>query len=380
MPEMFGTHHSKMLILLRRDDTAQVIIHTANMIARDWTNMTQSVWQSPLLPLLKTPQRRRGDGLLPETGSGEKFKVDLLNYLREYDRRRTVCRSLVEKLERYDFSAIIGTLIASVPGRHEVHDDSETRWGWAALKRALRNVPVQEGKSEIVVQVSSIATLGPTDTWLQRSLFDSLKASKNPAKGELSFKIVFPTPDEIRRSLDGYESGGSIHTKIQSAQQSKQLLYLKPAFCHWANDAPRGRVLGFGAVVHEAGRKRAAPHIKTYIRYGEKSIDWALTTSANLSKQAWGEAINGGGEVRIASWEIGVLVWPGLFADKARMVGTFQKDNPDRDVGDWGAETPIVGLRIPYNLPLQSYGADEKPWVATASYTEPDWQGRTWVG
>ncbi|ROW01121.1 hypothetical protein VSDG_02679 [Cytospora chrysosperma] len=371
MPEMFGTHHSKMLVLLRHDDTAQVVIHTANMIARDWTNMTQGVWRSPLLPLFKTPQGRGENE--PEVGSGERFKIDLLNYLREYDRRRIVCRSLVERLEKYDFSAIRGALIASVPGRHNIHDDSETRWGWAGLKQTLRNVPVQERKSEIVVQISSIATLGPTDTWLRRSLFDSLRSSKNAAT-EPSFKVVFPTPDEIRRSLDGYESGGSIHTKIQSAQQAKQLLYLKPLFCHWANDTPRGH-LEPGSVVLEAGRKRAAPHIKTYTRYGEDGIDWALTTSANLSKQAWGEAANGAGEVRIASWEIGVLVWPSLFAEKARMVGTFQKDTPDRD-----AETPIVGLRIPYNLPLQSYGKDEKPWVATASYKEADWQGRTWEG
>lgn len=380
MPEMFGTHHSKMMILLRHDDTAQVIIHTANMIARDWTNMTQSVWRSPLLPLLKRPQAQgtAGDGRLPSMGSGEKFKIDLLNYLQEYDRRRTVCRALVEKLKRYDFSAIRAALIASVPGRHNVHDDSKTKWGWAGLKQALRNVPVQEGKAEIVVQISSIATLGPTDTWLRRCLFDALKTSKNGAQDEPSFKVVFPTPDEIRKSLDGYESGGSIHTKIQSAQQAKQLLYLRPVFCHWANDAPRGRDLKPGSIVQEAGRKRAAPHIKTYIRYREKSIDWALTTSANLSKQAWGEAANGSGEMRIASWEIGVLVWPSLFAEKARMVGTFQKDTPDGDNGGWSADTPIVGLRIPYNLPLQSYGADEKPWVATASYTEADWQGRTW--
>lgn len=372
MPEMFGTHHSKMLILIRHDDTAQVVIHTANMIARDWTNMTQSVWRSPLLPLLKTPQSRSGDEL--KTGSGEKFKLDLVNYLREYDRRRSVCRSLVEKLERYDFSAIRGALIASVPGRHNIHDESETRWGWAGLKQALRNIPVQEGKSEIVVQISSIATLGPTDTWLRQSLFGSLKSSNNAAS-EPSFKVVFPTPDEIRQSLDGYESGGSIHTKIQSAQQAKQLVYLKPMFCHWANDARHGRNLEPGTAVQEAGRKRAAPHIKTYIRHGEKSIDWALTTSANLSKQAWGEAVNGAGESRIASWEIGVLVWPSLFDERATMVGTFQKDTPDGD-----AETPIVGLRIPYNLPLQRYGADEKPWVATASYTEPDGQGRKWEG
>ncbi|KAJ0114497.1 tyrosyl-DNA phosphodiesterase [Diaporthe amygdali] len=374
MPEMFGTHHSKMLILIRHDDTAQVIIHTANMIARDWTNMTQALWRSPLLPLLKEPLAGSTEGTLATIGSGEKFKVDLLNYLRAYDQRRTVCKTLVDELERYNFSAIRAAMIASVPGRHLIHDESETRWGWAGLKQTLKNVPVQEGDSDIVVQISSIATLGPTDNWIRRTLFDSLQAARNATQKSPSFKVVFPTPDEIRRSLDGYESGGSIHTKIQSAQQAKQLLYLKPLFCHWANDAPRGRDLEPSCSHKEAGRKRAAPHIKTYIRYGEKSIDWALTTSVNLSKQAWGEAANSSGEVRIASWEIGVLVWPALFSEKARMVGTFQKDTPEES-----SEAAIVGLRIPYNHPLQAYGADEKPWVATASYHEPDWNGRAWL-
>lgn len=124
----------------------------------------------------------------------------------------------------------------------------------------------------------------------------------------------------------------------------------------------------------EAGRKRAAPHIKTYIRYGERSIDWALTTSANLSKQAWGEALNEKtGEMSIASWEIGVLVWPSLFAEDAKMVGTFRKDTPDSQ-----GETAVVGMRIPYDLPLQPYGANEKPWVATMSHHEPDWKGKVW--
>ncbi|KAJ1299291.1 hypothetical protein OPQ81_003781 [Rhizoctonia solani] len=378
MPEMFGTHHCKMLILLRRDDTAQVIIHTANMIARDWTNMTQSVWRSPMLPLKMSHAASTARNTSPVIGSGEKFKVDLLNYLCAYNQRRPVCRELVEKLDKYDFSAIRAALIASVPGRHNIHDATEaTKWGWAALKSTLQQVHVQDGKSEVVVQVSSIATLGPTDSWLRRSLCDSLKASKDNVKEEPRFKVVFPTPDEIRRSLDGYESGASIHTKIQSAQQAKQLLYLMPIFHHWANDAGRGQALEPGAAVQEAGRKRAAPHIKIYIRYGERTIDWALITSANLSKQAWGEAANSSGEVRIASWEIGVLVWPSLFADDAIMVGTFGKDTPDRD--DKDDKTPVVGLRIPYNMPLQPYGEDERPWVATTSHTQPDWKGQKWV-
>ena len=187
----------------------------------------------------------------------------------------------------------------------------------------------------------------------------------------------------------------------------------------------------------DAGRKRAAPHIKTYIRYSPnttptpnstpsskpdsevRSIDWALLTSANLSKQAWGEAASGsgGGQIRIASWEIGVLVWPELFASttstttgeeaetemekgkgEARMVPTFRTDMPPdlkgegekegegEGVGDKEAkgeeerkeDAPLVGLRIPYSLPLRRYAADEVPWVATARYTEPDWMGRSW--
>ena len=131
-------------------------------------------------------------------------------------------------------------------------------------------------------------------------------------------------------------------------------------------------------VISEAGRKRAAPHIKTYIRYGEQGIDWALQTSANLSKQAWGEATNAAGEVRICSWEIGVLVWPSLFAEGAVMKAVCQADTPSgQEAGDG---TPLVGLRVPYDLPLQRYGPNEKPWVATASYPEPDWKGQIWTG
>ncbi|KAI1308095.1 tyrosyl-DNA phosphodiesterase [Xylaria venustula] len=391
MPEIFGTHHSKMLVLLRHDDTAQVIIHTANMIAKDWTNMTNGAWISPLLPKLQSPEQATSSH--GSVGSGSRFKFDLLSYLRAYNTRRNVCGSLVEDLTKYDFSAIRGALVASVPGKHNIEQEPEvTRWGWQGLKGALKSVPSQAGTSEIVVQISSIATLGANDTWLKRTLFDSLSASRPPSRNSLSsagpnFKVVFPTADEIRRSLDGYSSGGSIHTKIQSAQQAKQLQYLRPLFHHWANDSPNGVSIsppasGNSTSSHkDSGRKRAAPHIKTYIRCSAKSIDWALLTSANISKQAWGEATSKAGDVRIASWEIGVLVWPELLTGdaEATMVGTFKTDEPNRDA-DGDANAPVVGLRIPYDLPLQKYGSSEVPWVATMSHAEPDWMGHVWPG
>lgn len=125
------------------------------------------------------------------------------------------------------------------------------------------------------------------------------------------------------------------------------------------------------------GRDRAAPHIKTYIRYNSKNtLDWALLTSANLSKQAWGEALSSGGEVRVASWEIGVMVWPDLFEEGCKMKGLFASQNNNGVEASGSMST--VNLHIPYSLPLQAYGADEIPWVATVSHFEPDNKGEIW--
>lgn len=394
MNEMFGTHHSKMMILFRHDDTAQVIIHTANMIPKDWTNMTNAVWASPMLP--KRTESAGVEQNLHDApiGSGHRFKADLLNYLRSYDSRRITCKPLADRLGDHDFSDVKGALVASVPGRHDVHNLDETPWGWNALKRYLKTIPSAPGKSEVVVQISSIATLGAKDDWLQKTLFGPLAMSKNLDASKPRFKVVFPTADEIRRSLDGYSSGGSIHTKIQSKQQEKQLDYLRPIFYHWANDSPGGAgelhavpcvteppansssALGGGASHADGGRNRAAPHIKTYTRYNGTSIDWALLTSANLSKQAWGETVQATtGQARIASWEIGVLVWPGLFETDGLMVPTFMKDNPD--VAE-DSDRTIIGVRVPYSVPLQRYGNAEVPWVASMVHTEPDWMGQRW--
>ncbi|KAK4192732.1 putative tyrosyl-DNA phosphodiesterase [Podospora australis] len=435
LPEMFGTHHSKMFILLRHDATAEVIIHTGNLIARDWTNMTQGAWFSPRLPLLKPGQVEAQE---PQIGNGAKFKIDFLNYLRAYDTKRPTCKGIINQLVKYDFSSVKGSLIASVPGRHPISPDDSiktTQFGWAAMKSALKAIPVHETQPEIAVQISSIATLGPTDTWLKSTFFASLAGGKpqtpRRSTAQPSFKVVFPTPDEIRKSLDGYSSGGSIHTKIQSAQQAKQLQYLRPIFHHWANDSSDGVPLDHPqAKQHVSGRNRAAPHIKTYIRFYSppsasqtsssssssssgagnqqqqqtKRIDWALLTSANLSKQAWGDSPSSSSSsssstIRISSYEIGVLVWPALYsssdkdttaAASAIMEPVFLTDHHHLDHNDKAEATTttttttsptpptIIPLRMPYNLPLQRYGPSETPWVATATHTEPDWMGRTW--
>jgi tyrosyl-DNA phosphodiesterase-1 len=366
--------------------------------------MTQALWRSPMLPLRSSYLTR--DPSASHTshpiGSGERFKTDLLRYFKAYEKRLA---NMIKQLEDYDFSSIKAAFIGSAPSRQkpaEIKPSEQTSFGWLGLQEVVSAISIKPmpdlatSPPHIILQVSSIATLGAAPTWLTnfqsvlaRSSISSAKPSKGSSlftKNESSgsqilparFNIIFPTPSEIRTSLDGYASGGSIHTKLQSAQQQKQLEYLHPLFCHWKPSTNS-----------KAMRGPAAPHIKTYIRFTDEkheTIDWALLTSANLSKQAWGDVVNKKGEVWIQSWEAGVVVWPELFAEnkgngEAVMVPVFGKDVPDRERGKIvGKGKTVVGLRMPYDLPLTSYAEGEKPWCATMAYQEPDWKGLAWGG
>lgn len=236
-----------------------------------------------------------------------------------------------------------------MPGHHKVDHDSgsPTLFGWAALRHALRQVPLRPGRSDIVAQVSSIAHLGAKDTWLRRTLFAALDPQASSPAPE--YKVVFPTGNELRTSLGGLASGCSIvYAGTQKPNEAKQLQYLRPLLHHWANDD--------AVAVHEnAGRNRAPPHIKTYIRYshGEgpiPTIDWALLTSANLSRQAWGQAAKGD-TAYLTSFEIGVLVWPELY-DEGGQGGAVMLPAFGRDAGGSGGGEREHGCRLAHALRL----------------------------
>lgn len=374
----YGTHHSKMMILIRHDDTAQVVIHTANMISQDWTNLTQAVWRSPLLPLSGADN----ETLEAPIGSGARFKRELLNYLQGYKSKfRDPTRPLVDQLKQYDFSSIKAALVASVPGKQQLGTGStnskQSLWGWPGLERVLKEVPtpVPASRAQVNVQISSIGTL--YEKWLN-GFFDVLGMTTTGQQPKPAVRVIFPTADEIRRSLDGYQSGSSIHMKLDSDIQKKQLIYMKPLLCTWAGDTNEDR-----NGVQQAGRRRAAPHIKTFIRFSDNDcskIDWTLMTSANLSKQAWGELANKNQEVNISSFEIGVLVCPQWLAgegETACMVPVFKKDKPDMDPTSERFDK-LIGVRMPYDLPLASYTGNEVPWCAERAHDEPDWKGVMW--
>jgi tyrosyl-DNA phosphodiesterase-1 len=392
--------------------------------------MTQAVWRSPKLPLRPSgvtadPSIVPNDTSRP-IGSGERFKTDLLRYFRAYGKRLT---DMTTQLIDYDFSSVRAAFIGSTPSRQKpvkARPSEQTSYGWLGLQEILSTIPITAELDQttlpphIVLQVSSIATLGAAPTWLTQ--FQSVLArsipslSTKPSKPSIffarndasdgqqdsilrpRFNIIFPTPNEIRTSLDGYASGGSIHTKLQSQQQQKQLEYLHPLFCHWKPPSPASN----NALTHQqrhALRGPAAPHIKTYMRFSStshKTIDWAMLTSANLSKQAWGDVVSKKNEIWIQSWEAGVVVWPDLFTEPGTntsdtvMVPVFGKDMPDPEdvperklasgVDETGTGKTVVGIRMPYDLPLSSYAPGDKPWCATMQYSEPDWKGLAWGG
>lgn len=392
MPEPFGTHHSKILILFSVEEgggaeTARVIIHTANMIPFDWGNMTQGVWDSGWLPLLPV------DGQISEAPIGAEFKKELLRYLKAYGSART--GELTTELSRFNFSSVRAAFLASVPGRYKI---SECHFGWPGLQRILRNVQCPDSTSKVMMQLSSIATLanGTKDSWLTPIFLKALSTTApiKPTPPKPEFSLIFPTPDEIRVSLNGYESGGAIHLKAISIANLKQIDYMRPYLCRWSASLAPPSTGGVPGPIRLAGRARAAPHIKTYIRFNEQAcqtISWALLTSANLSYQAWGSApaaSKGGGleipgpederEIRICSYEAGVLVYPELFTEEGKEVVMKPLLHEDK-LGDREDAKVKVGIRIPYDLPLVKYKPREMPWSPGRSYAELDCLGQSYT-
>merc|ERR1712168_393427 len=109
-----------------------------------------------------------------------------------------------------------------------------------------------------------------------RRIDSTSKGPFNPLANTASsskFRLVFPTVEDVANSLEGYQAGASI--PYARATASKQP-WMKSLMHRWRADA--------------RGRTRAAPHIKSFAQIDPTSskIAWFVSTSANLSKAAWG--------------------------------------------------------------------------------------------
>ncbi|NWW85117.1 TYDP1 phosphodiesterase, partial [Rhynochetos jubatus] len=351
----FGTHHTKMMLLLY-EEGLRVVIHTSNLIAEDWHQKTQGIWLSPLYPRL--PQGTTGSAGESETN----FKSDLISYLMAYN--SPTLKEWIDLIQEHDLSETRVYLLGSTPGRYQGSD--KEKWGHLRLRKLLKehasSVPARESWP-VVGQFSSIGSMGVDGSkWLCSEFQESLVAAGNSVsnllKCDVPIHLVYPTVNNVRQSLEGYPAGGSLPYSIQTAQKQ---LWLHSYFHKWSAEI--------------SGRSHAIPHIKTYMRTSPdfQKIAWFLVTSANLSKAAWGALEKNGTQLMIRSYELGVLFLPSAFGlDKGYFCVRGKTLSESSDSATY--------FPVPYDLPLEQYGSKDQPWIWNIPYTNaPDTHGNMWV-
>ncbi|KAI1291406.1 tyrosyl-DNA phosphodiesterase 1 [Mortierella claussenii] len=357
-----GTHHTKAMLLFYRDGSMQLVIHTANMIERDWRNKTQAVFATGRLPKKELPS------VLPNCA----FERDLIEYLQHYHNHVV----FTSRVSQYDFTDIRGVLVGSVPGKFTGPD--KNKWGHLRLRAALRQqveLPnYLRNNSKIICQVSSVGSLGKeSQDWLRGEFETSLNAHRHASGVEsrkAGFCVVYPTAENVRTSY------------------KKQAHYLNPLLHSWK--------------AANSGRERAMPHIKTFSRITTKSdgdyISWFLLTSANMSKPAWGE-MKPGSVLSVQSYELGILLFPGLFENvgesgenlhvymmnetladpypEPRSVQLESGHNEDSEL-QMGQSIGVVRIRLPFDLPLKQYDhSTDHVWLTDKYFPGTDDFGNT---
>ncbi|XP_036118694.1 tyrosyl-DNA phosphodiesterase 1 isoform X3 [Molossus molossus] len=290
----FGTHHTKMMLLLY-EEGLRVVIHTSNLIHADWHQKTQGIWLSPLYPRIAHGTHQSGE-------STTHFKADLISYLMAYN--APPLKEWIDIIHDHDLSQTNVYLIGSTPGRFQ--GSQKDNWGHFRLRKLLKEHTSSLPRAEswpIVGQFSSIGSMGADESkWLCSEFKETLvtlgKESSTPGKNAAPLHLIYPSVENVRTSLEGYPAGGSLPYSIQTAEKQN---WLHSYFHKWSAET--------------SGRSHAMPHIKTYMRPSPdfSQIAWFLVTSANLSKAAWGALEKNGAQLMIRSYELGVLFLPSAF-------------------------------------------------------------------
>ncbi|CAK8691273.1 unnamed protein product [Clavelina lepadiformis] len=357
----YGTHHTKMMLLLY-EEGLRIVISTANLVPQDWSQKTQGFWMSPVFPPLER-----------STATDCEFKRDLIFYLTSY--KKKLLKDWIQIIEGYDFSSANVVLIASTPGRHT--GAALSHWGHMRLRKVLRSkIRRVDSSWPVIGQFSSIGSLGANENkWLCGEWLTSL-ASSNPGTfaGRVSnlppLKLVFPTVENVRRSLEGYPAGASV--PYSSANATKQK-WLNSYMHQWNAD--------------NTGRSEASPHIKSYTRISPYETNvraaWFLLTSANLSKAAWGGLEKNATQLAIRSYELGVLFIPPTTQEDVNPHAGAANNTDMIPDSYFHLKTHVktkCSFFVPFHLPLTRYSSSDMPWTWDAPHTDaPDRHGNIWV-
>ncbi|XP_068900682.1 probable tyrosyl-DNA phosphodiesterase [Tenebrio molitor] len=326
-----GIHHSKIGIYVYQDDSLRVVVSTANLYEKDWTQANESLWVSPLCRRLpETASDTDGDS---PTG----FKSSLLRYLKQYN--LPILEPWVEQVGRADFRDVRVFLVTSIPGEHCSGKTDNYVYHVGDLLAQHCTIPSSPLEWEVIAQTSSVGFFGKTSAkWLRGILLRSLAAhdrSQKVFRSGATFKLVYPSVRNVQKGRWSEEG----------------------SFCLVYEDGVHRAQKWFKGYLHEwradrLGRSGVMPHTKSYCRTSpcHNKMAWFLLTSANVSRAAWGRVINDGEGVFVKNYEAGVMFLPKFF---------------DEDCFEIGESSDNKNVRLfpfLFDLPLTEYKAKDHPW------------------
>lgn len=258
-----------------------MIVSTGNLISVDFEQKMNAVWKQDFP--LKTSNSPHSTN----------FEDTILDYFSRLHYKAPLrFQEIMGKLQKFDFAASTAILLTSVPGRYS--GDKLTKYGHPQLAAALSRCrfPKEFQNCDIVYQYSSVGSLTDKfvlnelrNTFNQGTYTDSLsnpepslnnnnndsgetkpkkqKLENNNNNNEAKVKLVWPTVDFVRNSINGYRAGGSLCFDEKN---------LKPWMKFYKYESPNSRNI-------------IPPHIKTFTKINEHfRMPWICLTSANLSK------------------------------------------------------------------------------------------------
>ncbi|CAH0478325.1 unnamed protein product [Peronospora belbahrii] len=369
LPIPYGTHHTKMLVALY-SSKVRVAIFTANFLSNDWNTKTQGVWYQDfgLKILGDSEDEETKEEKVTKSADAADFEADLVHYLSSLGEQvKLFCR----ELNRFDFSTAKVALVPSVPGVHRGKDME--KYGHLRVRKLLNMYKIPRTDNPLICQFSSLGSLD--EKWVFGEFAESfLPGKKNMSSTFMpidALHIIWPSVKDVQNSLEGWNSGRSIPCPLKNMKS-----FLHKYLRKWSPPP----------ALH---RQNAMPHIKSYARFdssqeGAGKLDWAIVTSSNLSKAAWGTFQKNNTQFMIRSYELGVMFLPPIAGHKAgealpRLVTIGSRAADYSDIAESGNSSAEL-LPLPYNFPLTAYNPKEdEPWVWDLVRESPDIFGNVYI-
>lgn len=383
----YGTHHTKAFFLQYKKGI-RIIIHTANLMYCDVNNKSQSVFMQDF------PLKELGDAVVSD------FEAQLVQYIGRLELGHNLREKIKNMISMHDYRYARGHIVSSVPSK-PYEFETCNQYGHVRVASILKNevFDAAYAQAPIIAQFSSIGNISGKFMKEMTTSFSAGHFVEHTPPPPV--QLIWPTVAEVRDSLEGFFGGGSLCGYPNRFQKA----FVMEKIHRWGGQA--------------AGRQRALPHMKTYLRYiqeqeGRTKIPWVLLASHNFSKAAWGEVVQSKKYntklFRILSYEMGILLVPRLelaYRNSPQCGFSCTDDDADTDPPCREPYTPridavefipwkigsvedeymegnvlMVPIPLPFDLPPNPYPSNPSdpyesiPWTVIPDPTHGDeWQG-----